>query len=543
MKEQIFLAALSPGSGQKRFALIVAMLVPIPFIAILPIAQIQLPEVDSFIPITNTVIFINDSITATLLLALFSISCSPSFLALAAGFLYTAFVAVPQALTLPGAFAPTGLLGARLQTPAWLNEFWHLGLPCAAIAYALLKRVDVVNPMRRAGIPFAILATVTSAFAITCGLVWLTTRGADFLPAIMTDLHHSNAPWTFIAPVLLSIVAIWLIWSRQDTALDLWLLIVLEIWTFEALLFPLLTTRYSLIWYGGRAFAVFAASLVLLFLLSQTTMLYARILRSHTLLERERHNKLLNAQAITAAIAHEIKQPLAAITLNAGAARRWLRRATSDYGEALAALDRITNDSLRASEVFDNIRALFGGTDQIRQHVDINEIIGGVTDSFRAQLRDRGILFRLELAAELPLINGHKGQLREVIFNLVNNALEAMDGVTNRVHLLRVRTQIHGHDSIAVAVEDSGPGIDPGKLDTIFTAFVTTKSRGTGLGLAICRMIVESHGGRLAASSDGKNGALLQFVLPIEPATAPPHLGKALAIQSGPAGVLRAEAP
>jgi signal transduction histidine kinase len=107
-----------------------------------------------------------------------------------------------------------------------------------------------------------------------------------------------------------------------------------------------------------------------------------------------------------------------------------------------------------------------------------------------------------------------------VIFNLVHNALEAMDGTTERSRLLRVRTQRRDADAIAVEVEDSGSGIDPQKLERIFTAFVTTKSQGMGLGLAICRMIIERHGGTLTASSDGQNGAVFQFVLPIASATA-----------------------
>src|SRR5262249_5743622 len=104
--------------------------------------------------------------------------------------------------------------------------------------------------------------------------------------------------------------------------------------------------------------------------------------------------------------------------------------------------------------------------------------------------------------------------LEEVIFNLVHNAIEAMDGTTDRDRVLRVRTGLNGHDAITVAVRDSGPGIDPERLDSIFGVFVTTKSHGMGLGLAICRMIIEQHGGQLTASSDGRNGSLFQLVLP-----------------------------
>ena len=241
-----------------------------------------------------------------------------------------------------------------------------------------------------------------------------------------------------------------------------------------------------------------------------------RLARSNMLLERERENKLMNVQAVIAAIAHEIRQPLAAITTNAGAAQRWLERTPSGQNEARAALDEIKNEGLRASEVFNGIRALFGKVDQERQAVDVNDIILSVTHSLEGQLNDHGVAVHRELAAELPLIAGHSGQLREVISNLVINALEAMRSTANRSRVLHVRTELRDRDTITVEIQDSGPGIHPTKLAGIFSAFVTTKTHGTGLGLAICHMIVERHGGQLTASSDGKSGALFRFILPIE---------------------------
>jgi signal transduction histidine kinase len=239
----------------------------------------------------------------------------------------------------------------------------------------------------------------------------------------------------------------------------------------------------------------------------------ARLARANMMLERERDNKLMSAQALTGAIAHEVRQPLASIVSNASAALRWLERTPPDHDELRAALNRIQSESHRTSEVFDAIRALFRKDDQGRQRIDVNEIIVEVLQSLREELKDNGVETRSELT-ELPRIDGNRGQLREVIFNLANNALEAMDMTTDRSRLLRVTTELRGRDAIAIAVEDSGPGIAPQKLDSIFSAFLTTKSQGMGLGLAICRMIVEQHGGQLTASSDGKNGALFQVVLP-----------------------------
>jgi signal transduction histidine kinase len=242
-----------------------------------------------------------------------------------------------------------------------------------------------------------------------------------------------------------------------------------------------------------------------------------RLVHANMLLERERDNKMMNLEAITASIAHEVKQPLAAIVTNGSAALRWLGRTPPDHDEVRAALGRMIDDGRRASDVIDGIRTLFRKGHQGRQQVDVNEIVRGVLQSLGGELKDHGVENRPELA-ELPLVDGHQGQLQEVIFNLVQNAIEAMGTTQDRDRILRVRTEPRGRDAIAVVVEDSGPGIDPKQLDDIFGAFVTTKPHGMGLGLAICRMIIEHHGGELNASSDGKSGASFQVVLPIRSA-------------------------
>jgi signal transduction histidine kinase len=173
------------------------------------------------------------------------------------------------------------------------------------------------------------------------------------------------------------------------------------------------------------------------------------------------------------------------------------------------------SDTHRTSGVFDGIRSLFGKGDKNRLGVDINKIILGVLRSSQKELQDHGAETRLELATKLPLIDGNGKQLEEVIFNLVHNAIEAMDATTDRSRVLWVRTELNNHDAITVSVQDSGPGINPKQLDSIFGAFFTTKSDGMGLGLAICRMIIEHHGGELTASSDGKSGSIFQFTLPV----------------------------
>jgi PAS domain S-box-containing protein len=236
-----------------------------------------------------------------------------------------------------------------------------------------------------------------------------------------------------------------------------------------------------------------------------------------TALERERENKLMNVDAITASIAHEVKQPLTAIATYASAALRFLERTPPAYDEVHAALNRVISDSHRASEVFDSIRALFRKTDQARQPIDVSQIILEAVQSLNGELKDHGVTTHTELTSELPLIEGQRNQLQQVIINLIQNAIEAMETTSDQSRELRVRTKLRDGDAIVVAVEDTGPGIDPRRLDGIFDAFVTTKADGMGLGLAICRRIIENHGGKISVLSDGNTGTQFQFVLPIAP--------------------------
>jgi PAS domain S-box-containing protein len=232
-------------------------------------------------------------------------------------------------------------------------------------------------------------------------------------------------------------------------------------------------------------------------------------------LEGERDNKLMNIEVVTASIAHEVRQPLAAIAANGGAALQFLQRVPLDLGKVREILNQMMNDCNRVSEVFDTIRALFRRADQKREPTVVNEIVLDVLQSMREELKDHGITTETELAPELQRVDGHQNQLRQVISNLIHNAIESMDNTADRRRVLRVTTKSQGPDAIIVAVEDSGPGISPRGLDSVFDPFITTKPDGMGLGLAICRMIVERHDGKLSALSDGKNGARFQFVLPV----------------------------
>jgi signal transduction histidine kinase len=241
----------------------------------------------------------------------------------------------------------------------------------------------------------------------------------------------------------------------------------------------------------------------------------ARLAQSNALLQRERDNKLLNAQSIVAAIAHEVRQPLTRITTGGNAAQRFLKMAPSQQDKAQTALEGIVNAGHRTSEIIDGFRALFAKSDDSQQLVDMSEITREVLESLSNELTDHHIESRSELTPELPQVHGNRSQLQEVVSNLIVNAIEAMETMPSRDRVLSVRTELCDDKAVAVVVEDSGPGVYEDKLGSIFTPFATTKGHGKGLGLAISRMIVEHHGGKLTASSDNKGGASFQFILPV----------------------------
>jgi signal transduction histidine kinase len=239
----------------------------------------------------------------------------------------------------------------------------------------------------------------------------------------------------------------------------------------------------------------------------------AHLARANKMLARERDNKLMNLGAAISAISHELRQPLTGIVTKGSAARRFLERKPSDVGRVQGILGEMINASFHANEMLESIHGLFGHADQEPQLTDLNDVVHEVLGLLHDELQRHRITIRAQLSANLPPVLGHKGQLQEVIFNLIQNSIEAMQAMENH-RVLQIQSELRGQDAIAISIQDSGKGIDPQIIDNVFDAFVTTKKKGKGLGLALSRMIIERHEGQLTASSNGRTGALFQIVLP-----------------------------
>lgn len=294
---------------QRRFVIAVAVL---QFVACLVISSFpaSVPRIDSFIPVILAIVFVADLITAVLLFNQSLLTVSRALLALANGYLFSALVVIPHALTFPGAFAPEGLFGAGAQSSGWLNVFWNLGFIVAVAGYALLKHEED----RDDAIPRSTLSAFCWSTAIQigliCALTWAVTAGDRFMPRMfLDDLNYT--PLVHYAAgtlVLLSVLALLLIWARLTSALDLWVMVAICMLITEKTLVTLgMTNRFSLGWYVSRALVVAVSIVVLIALLSQLMRLHAMLLRSQA------HQRALNAE-----LDHRVKNVLATVSAIVG---------------------------------------------------------------------------------------------------------------------------------------------------------------------------------------------------------------------------------
>jgi C4-dicarboxylate-specific signal transduction histidine kinase len=232
-------------------------------------------------------------------------------------------------------------------------------------------------------------------------------------------------------------------------------------------------------------------------------------------------NRVATMGQLTASIAHEVNQPIAGAVFNAEAALRWLGARPPDLEEVRQALDRIVKDANRAGDVIGRIRELIKKAPARKDRVDINEAIREVMELTRGEAVKNGASVQTALAEGLPLVEGDRVQLQQVVLNLILNAVQAMSAVEEGQRELLITTAQAEPDGVLVAVQDSGPGLTPAGLEHLFAPFYTTKPGGLGMGLSICRSIIEAHGGPLCVTANLPRGAIFHFMVPTHPGNSP----------------------
>ena len=522
--EPFMLATLPPSRQQTTLARGVVAVLVIASVVTIPFAGTPLRPVYAFVPALAAAILVNNLITSALLFAQFVIVRRWPLLVLASSYLFTALIVIPHALTFPGLFAPTGLLGAGLQSTVWLYIFWQAGPPLAVIVYALFKDTDgATSSQFRLRPGTAVASSVTAVIVLVGALTWVATRGESFLPRIFLDNIHANQTRAVIAGGMAlsgQAAALVLLWIRRRSVLDLWLMVVCCTWMLDvAMGATLIGGRFNLGWYAGRFYGFIATLFILLVLLSEATALHARLVQSLMRQQSDREGRKTAADAMSASIAHEIKQPLAAIVTNAevsGYLLTKLKGDSPDLDEMRTILNDIVEDGHRAAELIANVRTMFMKDVHRRGWFSVNDVVCEVLEMVEVDLRMHGISVSTELREGLPQLLVDRGQLRQVFLNLIMNAIEAMRSVADRVRLLRITSRVILDSSgVQVTVEDSGTGISEHSKDRIFETFFSTKSTGTGLGLPICRSIIESHGGSIQLSSNSPHGTIFLVSLPL----------------------------
>ena len=521
-EQRLLLSSLSPGPAQKRLALAVVIGIVLAFVLITIglLSGVQTRRVDAFLPSYLTAMFVCDSITAILLFAQFSILRSRAILVIASGYLFTALILVPYAVTFPGLFVAGPELGG-VQSAAWLYVTWHCGFPLFVIGYAKSKDESPGNQVWKRAPRAAMAWSVALTAGIVAMLAFVCTAGESLLPRIMLDPTRFSPTWPYLVgtPIALaSISALVVLWLRRRSMLDLWLLVVMFLYLVEVPLsyYPA-PSRFSPGWYAVRIFGFLSSSLVLVVLLYEIETLYARLLGAVLAQRREREARLMTGDAVAASIAHEVKQPLTSMVTSADAGLRFLERSMPNLERAKEAFKLIVADGHRAGKVIDSIRASFRNDVRTKAAVDVNELIREAIALERRDLEKHRIRVQVEPCAQLPEVRGNRVQLQQVLLNLITNAIDAM-AMKDEPRVLSVKSKAYEGGSVIVSIEDTGTGISSKDKDRIFDPLFTTKADGMGMGLSICRAIVEAHEGRLWFAPNTPRGTVFHFT---------PHADKA----------------
>jgi len=512
-EQQVLLSTLPPSRGQQRLALAIVLVLLAAFCATVPFATVPVGYIGEFIPAYATAMFVISSITSALLFVQFSVVQSRALLAVSGGYLFSALITIPWALTFPDLFGTTDMAGT---TWGLLSRIWRLVFPLSVIGYTLLKDDEAKTTWPRALSYFAVLLSAAALLVAADLVTWLATSTSEPTPSRspFSMLDRAQADWNALL-FLLALFALALLWSRRRSVLDLWLMVVMCGLLIELCLITLVGRRYVVGWYAARVYFLVSSTFVLAVLLSETALLYARLARSVMAQRREREARLMTMDVLSASIAHEMNQPLASIVTNADAASRWMARPTPDLDEVKATLEQIRNSAYRARDLIGSIRAMVKRDDRNRAPLDLNDLVREVLALTQRELQRSRVSVEVELNERLPLVKGDRIQLQQVLVNLVTNAIDAM-AEKKWPRVLRIESAVQEPSGVLISVADTGKGIDPKIVDRIFNPLFTTKSNGMGMGLAISRSIIEGHDGRLQVSAGAEGGSVFQFMLPAD---------------------------
>lgn len=511
----LIIANLPATGQQKAIAASVAGLLVVAAAVIAPFASIQLGRLDAFIPVLQTCLSLADLITATLLFAQYSIQPQRAILALASGYMFSGSFAFLQTLAFPGGYAPNGLIGDGPNSPAWIYVLWHTTFPAAILIYALSKDTTGIGRLSRGSTATNIVFTVAAALTTIAVLTWIVTTKTEYIPSFYTSdirLQTQFGNQVNLALLLWGATALAVLLLRRRTILDLWLMVTLLACMPNFLVAMIgSSVRFTVGWYAARCFVLVSSCMLLSVLLIETMLLYSRLASAITLQRRERANRLFSVDAVTGAIAHELRSPLGAIALNADTALIQLRSTPREFVGLEDILDDIRADSRRADAVISSIREMATKTSHRSALSSAENAAQLALRLLKHDLQINEVFVTTEFQGNLPDVQLDSIELQQILLNLIRNAIDAMSSSVPEARRLRLKTSFDGQSTVLISVQDSGPGIPAGDRERIFDPFYTTKHDGMGLGLAISSTLVARYGGNLRLVKSDANGSIFEL--------------------------------
>jgi signal transduction histidine kinase/CheY-like chemotaxis protein len=522
-----------PTRLERRVALCLMGVLGLAFIVGIPIAAVQIGEVAAFIPAYEAALILCDLITATLLVGQYLRSRFVSVLILAGGYLFDSLLIFIHVLSFPNVFSPMGLMGAGVQTTAWLYVFWHAGFPIFVLGYVAVRareeRIGRLGLRRRVAAVFILALAVLSAL----GSGLLAYRGEHLLPVFMVGNDHSRMMTTGVAPLTwaLSILAfVLLLWRRNRSVLDLWLTVVMWAWILDVGLSVVIgTNRYDMGFYLGRIYGLFAATIVLASLLLEVnrlnidlgkTLVLAEARNAELLRSREelaRAQRLEAVGQLTGGVAHDFNNLLTVVIGNLE---------LLSYSEALSPrLQGFARAAQQAAQRGARIteQLLTFARRQISRpvYIDLNGLLTDFQSLMRQALTAR-VELRLTLAPEPLFVRLDTAQFEAALLNLIVNARDAMpDGGRIEITSKSEPPDASGARFVSVEVSDTGTGMTPEVAARAFEPFFTTKpvGEGSGLGLSQVYGFVTAAGGRVEIQTAPGAGCTIRMRFPLSPAT------------------------
>lgn len=471
--------------AQVRIALGVALALFSVFSATHFYRTVRLPPIHTAVLITSVVLVMAHWITATLLFAQARVLNARPLRALALGFFFTGLLVTFRLLANPG----TGFAEAHYNVPLWFYLASHAALPLAILSYAWPGRAASEPP------PFVLPGhrLTDRQMIIVAVVTWSLALAAI---ASETSLSWTSPIFlTAIAVLLPTIAAMALLWRRLASVLDLWLLLMLWGWLLETTLIALSPPGFTAGWYAARGLGLVSGLFVLFALLAETSTLYAQTVLQLIAQTQEREHRFLIRDVMSASIAHELRQPLAAIMINAEVARKIASDPQPD--EIMSVLDDIIASSLRANEMLESTRAMFGRGDSERDPIDPAAILQDTLAMVESSARAQGVSVKFVMEERPGPVVINRLQFQQALLNLFQNAIEALSYSEGPDRTLLVRCSCWEDRGVTIRIEDNGPGIAPADRKQIFDAFFTTRPKGLGMGLVIARSVIRAHGGRL----------------------------------------------